>query len=408
VTRSTAGRTLLLGVLAAGWAAAAWFLWQSRVPGSLHLPRLDEHDYFTAAQLRASASFSRVEVLIWLLGIVVQVVVLALYAWRGHRFMRESAAGPIGSGMLLGMLGFAILWLAEVPVSVLELWWQRRHDLSSVGYVEYVFGNWFALGGEFVFLCLALLIVMGFARLLGEHWWLPAAPVFVGIALLFVFVYPYLTPTHGLDDPRLRASAQRFEKIEHVEHTPVVVQDVRDVTSLPNAEAMGVGPSRRVVLWDTLVDGPYTYRELEVVLAHELGHLSRNHIWKGVGWYALFAFPGTFLIAQAVRRRGGMARPEAVPLSVLVLVVLGLLATPIDNVISRHREAEADWMSLLTTRDPAAAKQLFRDFVPATLSDPNPGTFEYVLLETHPTIMQRIEMAEAWRRRYATSAAQSP
>ena len=404
MSRSTAGRALALAALAGGWAAASWFLWQSRVPGSLHLPRLDEHEFFSAAQLRASASFSRIELLFWVLGVAVQVVVLALYAWRGHRFMRESAAGPLGTGMLLGMLGFAILWLAQLPVSVLDLWWQRRHDLTTLGYFESVFGGWFALGGEFVFLCLALAIVMGFARALGDHWWAPAAPVFIGLALLFAFIYPYLTPTHRLEDPQLRASTQRFEKIEHVEHTPVVVQDMRDVTSMPNAEAMGLGPSRRVVLWDTLVDGPFSNRQLEAVVAHELGHLARNHIWKSLGWYALFAFPGAYLIARAARRRGGMARPEAVPLSLLVLVVLSLVASPVENVISRHMEAEADWMSLQTTRDPVAAKQLFRRFVPTTLSEPNPGTFEYVALETHPTIMQRIAMAEA----YATSAAQSP
>jgi Zn-dependent protease with chaperone function len=67
-------------------------------------------------------------------------------------------------------------------------------------------------------------------------------------------------------------------------------------------------------------------------------------------------------------------------------------------------EAEADWMSLRTTQDPVAAKQLFRRFVPTTLSEPDPNTFEYLVRETHPTIMQRIAMADA----YATSAAQSP
>jgi STE24 endopeptidase len=407
VSRATAWRALLLAALAGIWAAAAWFLWQTRVPGSLHLPHLDEHDYFSARQLDDAASFSRVAGLLWLLGVVVQVVVLALYAWRGDRFTRESAAGPLGTGMLLGMLGFAILWLAELPVSVLDLWWQRRHDLSRIGYAEYLFGNWFALGGEFLFLCLALLVVMGFARLIGDRWWVPAAPFFAGLALLFTFVYPYLISTDRLDDPGLRAAAQRYERIEGVAHTPVDVENVHDATSLPNAEAVGFGPSRRVVLWDTLVYGPFTDRQIHVVIAHEIGHLARKHLWKGVAWYALFAFPGAFLIARAVRRRGGMARPEAVPLSLLVLVVLGLLAAPIQNVVTRHMEAEADWMSLQTTRDPAAAKGLFRQFVPSTLSEPNPSTLEYVVLENHPTIMQRIAMAEAWRH-YATSAAQSP
>jgi STE24 endopeptidase len=340
-------------------------------------------------------------------GTLVQVLVLAGYAARGHRFMRESAAGPIGTGMLLGMLGFAILWLAELPFTVLGLWWQRRHHLTSVGYVESVFGNWLALGGEFLFLCLALLIVMGLARLLGDRWWLPAAPAFVGLATLFAFVTPYLLSTHRLHDERLRADAVRLERLEHVEHTPVVVQSVHDVTSLPNAESAGLGPSRRVIVWDTMLDGRFSHRELDVVLAHEFGHLTRNHIWKDVGWYALFAFPGTFLIARIVRPRGGMRRPEAVPLSLLALVVLGLLALPLQNVITRHQEAEADWLALQTTRDPAAARQLFREFVPATYDEPDPSVLDYVLRENHPTIMQRISMTEAWRR-YATSAAQSP
>ena len=400
-------RAVVLAVLAAIWSVSAWLLWRSKVPGSLHLPHLDERKYFSAAQLHATASFSRVAGLLWVGGLIVQVLVLAVYAERGHRLTRESAAGPIGTGMLLGMLGFAILWFAELPFTVLDLWWQRRHHLSGVGYVTAVFGNWFALGGEFLFLSLALLIVMGCARLVGHRWWLPAAPLFVGLATLFAFITPYLLQTHRLDDPQLAAAAVRLEQKENVSHTPVVVQNVHDVTSLPNAESTGLGPSRRVIVWDTMLDGRFSERELDVVLAHEFGHLSRNHIWKDVGWYALFAFPGAFLIARAVRGRGGMAVPEAVPLALLMLVVLNLLALPVQNVITRHQESEADWLALQTTRDPVAARHLFERFVPTTYDEPNPGFLDYVLQENHPTIMQRIAMTVAWQR-YATSAAQSP
>ena len=210
---------------------------------------------------------------------------------------------------------------------------------------------------------------------------------------------PYLLGTHPLRDPVLLRQARALERIEHVQHTPIVVQPVRSVRSLPNAEATGLGPSRRVVLWDTLIDGRFTNRELRVVIAHELGHLARNHIWKDVGWYALFAFPGAYLIARATRRRGGMGQPEAVPLALLVLVVLGLLALPLQNAISRHMEAEADWMALRTTHDPTAAIGLFRRFVPTTLDEPAPSTWEYLVLENHPTIAQRIAMAQAWRLR---------
>jgi STE24 endopeptidase len=397
MTPRLAARGVLLVALAAVWALSAYLLWQTKVPSSLHLPHLDPRTYFTAAQLRATASFSRVNDLIFWGTTLAQIAALAVYARWGIRWARESAAGPIGTGMLLGMLGFALVWAVELPFGVLDLWWQKRHHLSSVGYVSYLFGGWFSLGGQFVFLCFALAIVMGFARKLGERWWIAAAPAFVGLVLLFAFISPYLTPTHRLHNAALRAVATRLEAEEHVGHVPIDVETVRDVTSLPNAEAMGIGPSRRVVLWDTLVDGRFSRPELTIVIAHELGHLARNHIWKAVGWYALFAFPGAFLIARATRRRGGMGQAEAVPLALLVFVVLGLLALPLENAISRHREAEADWMALRTTHDPAAATALFRRFVPATLDEPSPSTIDYLLLENHPTIMQRIAMAQAWR-----------
>lgn len=399
MTRGTAARAVAFALLAAVWATGAWLLWRSSVVPSLRLPHLDEHRYFSASELRRTASFGRFSVVDWVLTTLAELAALAVYARRGARFARESAAGRLGTGMLLGMIGFALVWAAQLPFGVADLWWQRRHHLTHVGYVTQIFGNWLALGGQFVFLCLALAIVMGLARKLPGLWWVAAAPFFVGLALLFAFLNPYLLTTHPLRDPQLSAASVRLERIEHVRHIPIVVEDVHDVTSLPNAEATGLGPSRRVVLWDTLVRD-FTPREVTVVIAHELGHLAHDHIWKDIGWYALFAFPGTFLIARATRRRGGMARPEAVPLSLFVLVALSLLALPAQNAISRHMEAEADWAALEATHDPAGATALFRRFVPTTLGEPNPSSFEYVLLENHPTIMQRIAMAEAWRSRH--------
>ena len=395
-------------MLAALWAFAAWYLWRSAVPSSLRLPRLNERNFFSAAQIKEAASFQRVSGLLWLGGVVVELSVFALYAWRGARFAKESAAGPLGTGMLLGMLGFALLWLAELPFGVANLWWDRRHGLAHGSYWSAIFGGWLALGGKFVFLCAALAIVMGLARRVGERWWVLAAPAFVALAAAFAFVSPYLVSTHALRDQALRGAVRQLEQREHLGSIPVVVENVSANTSLPNAEAMGIGPSRRVVLWDTLVNGPFSKGAVRVVIAHELGHVKANHVLRSIGWFALFAFPGTFLIARFTRRRGGMGRPEAVPLGLFALVVLTLAATPLENAISRHVEAEADWRALQATRDPAAAAALFREFVPTTLSEPNAPLWDYVMLENHPTIMQRLAMVQAWRARYATSAAQLP
>ncbi|MEP7335786.1 MAG: M48 family metalloprotease [Actinomycetota bacterium] len=386
--------------LAAAWAVGAVLLWHSSVPG-LQLQHLDPRAYFSAQELRDAASYARGARWLWVLTTIAQLAALAVFARFGVRWARESAAGRMGTGMLLGMLGFALVWAVQLPFSVLEVWWARHSGLTTVSYAQVTIGNWLALGGKFVFLCFALAIVMGLAGKVGDWWWLPAAPCFVGLALLFSFVTPYLLGGQRLESPELRAATVRLERIEHVRHVPVKV-----VTGMnePNAVATGLGPSRRVFLWDTIIEPPFTQREVEVVIAHELGHLAHNHIWRSVGWYALFAFPGAFLIAAGTRRRGGMRVPEAVPFSLLVLVALNLVAQPLQNVVTRHMEAEADWSALRATHDPKAAQALFETFVPTTLSEPDPPTWDYVMLENHPTIMQRIEMAKA----YAASDAQSP
>src|SRR5437588_854227 len=160
-----------------------------------------------------------------------------------------------------------------------------------------------------------------------------------------------------------------------------------------------LGPSRHVILWNTLLDGRFTRGEKDAVIAHELGHVRSRHIIKGIGWAALVVLPTLWLLALATRRRGGVGDPANLPFALLVLVVLGLLTAPFQNAISRRYESEADWRSLNATRDPASARKLFQSFERTSLENPNPPLWDYLWLEDHPTLMQRIAMAERWRER---------
>ena len=215
-----------------------------------------------------------------------------------------------------------------------------------------------------------------------------------------MFVGPYLyTGLERPDDPGLVARYDRLQRAEGLHGIPLRVESVSEETSQANAFAFGVGPSRRVVVWDTLLDGRFSPNEVDVVLAHELGHHSGDHIAKAIGWFAIFALPGALVLMLATRRRGGMGDPRAVPLALLVAAAWTLVTTPAQNVVSRRAEAEADWKALQTTRDPKAARGLFREFAVTSLGDPSPPTWAYVLLETHPTLAQRVAMADAWAAR---------
>ncbi|MDX6481406.1 MAG: hypothetical protein QOG85_1916, partial [Gaiellaceae bacterium] len=178
--------------LAAVWAVAAWLLWRSSLP-AYDLPHLSARAVFPAGALSAARHYSSVARLFWLGATLTQLAVLGVYSRYGIRWMKESAAGPVGTGMLLGMIGFSFVWAAEVPFEVLGVWWRHRNGLPG-SYLEATVGNWLLLSSQFIALCVALGVAMNLARIrrIGDRWWLPAAPVFVGITLLLAFVTPWL------------------------------------------------------------------------------------------------------------------------------------------------------------------------------------------------------------------------
>jgi STE24 endopeptidase len=387
--------------LAGGWLFAAIRLWRTSVPGDLTLPDLDPGRYFSQAELDRVASYQAFLRVDQLLAALATLVALGLYAARGARLARESAAGRIGTGMLLGMLGLGFVWLAQFPFGLAALWWQRDHDIASPDYLTWAVDSFLSAGGQFLFISLALLIVMALAGVWRRRWWIPAAPALIAVGLLFAFLQPYLIP--GLDpvrDPQVAADARRLAAREGVSGTPVRVQDTQGMGGGPNAEATGLGPSRRVILWDTLLTS-FRPAEVRVVLAHEFAHLSRHHILKTFAWMALIALPLAFAVAVATRRRGGLFEPTAVPVAIFTVTALLLVMSPLQHAFFQRLEAEADWVALQTTREPEATKELFRGFTRVALAQPDPPEWADLLTSDHPSIMERIEMAQAWRARHS-------
>jgi len=385
---------------AALWLWAAHALWKSTPLPALQLEHFDPGSFFSSSFLDRSSSYELFLAIDGLLSSLALVAVLAVYAWRGQALVRESAAGRVGTGMLLAMLGFALVWLAQLPFGLAAVWWEHRHGVSHQGYMQWLIFSFLNLGSVFVFVCVAVGIAMGLAGVMRRWWWLAATPIFVALTLLFTFLSPYLVPdTSPVDSSTLRAEARALERIEGTPEARLEVQDVHRFTDAPNAMSTGLGPSRTVILWDTLLDGGFDRSQVRFVLAHEVGHLAHDDPLRGVGWAALFLLPVMGLIALATRGRGGLARPEAVPVALLVLVVLQLLLAPVHNVISRHIEAAADWAALEATHDPAADRGAMRQLTTKSLGDPDPPGWAYLLYQDHPTAMQRIEMAAAWEAR---------
>jgi STE24 endopeptidase len=243
---------------------------------------------------------------------------------------------------------------------------------------------------------------MALARWLGERWWIPGAAIFVALVAFFSWVAPILPGDDGdVDDPALEQRYALLAGAAGQADVPLRLQVVSGETSQANAFAWGIAGTREIVLWDTLLDGRFSDAEVDVVLAHELAHHAGDHLREAIAWFALLALPSAWLLMRLTRRRGGMGEAAAVPLALLVAAALQLALSPAQSAISRANEREADWRALEATRDPDAARALFVGFSEASLGDPSPPRWSTLLLSSHPTLEDRVRMAEAWRRAQA-------
>jgi STE24 endopeptidase len=404
-------RILALPAAAVLWLLAAAVLWRTEVPANLSLPALDPRAEFATDQLAEAAAYARVPRGLWIGSTLAQLVVLGLLSFLGPRLAERFSGGPVRRGLQILVFVLVALWLVRLPFAAAGHWWRRRHGLSRQDYLDWLTAPWLEVAASAISACVALASAMLLARRLGQRWGLAGAPLVAALAALVVLTQPLvLAPRlEPLDDARLTAQIRDLAARLGVKPLAVEVKDASERTTTANAEVAGIGPTRRVVLWDTLLDGRFTRGEIRFVAAHELAHVGRLHLWKGLAWFALLALPCAFLIAEVTRRRGGMGQPSAVPLAVLTVIVLQLALLPLANAISRRYEAEADWLALEATGDPEAARRLERRFSETSLADPDPPTWSYVLRSTHPSLLERIAMARAWeaRRRPVESQAGS-
>jgi STE24 endopeptidase len=400
----TATRMVRVATLAVGgvvWVLAAAVLWRTTVPDDLRLPSLDERSIFGAELIRDAQRYERFLDLNWLVGTIAGLGALVWMARRGPRFAHSLRLGAVNAGIVAGAVTLTVVWAVSLPFGVATEWWQRRHGISTESYGAVLGLAWAGLLVTILVGFVVLAGLLGLAKKLGGWWWAAAGPLLVALFTSLQLAVPYVLSidTHRLQDRELAAQIRELERREDAGNPAVREETVSDETTAANAYSAGIGPSERVIFWDTLLDGRFSDHEVRFVAAHELAHLARNHILKSIGWFALFIVPILGAAAFFTERRGGLRDPGLVPLALLVIVAAQLVSLPLRNAITRRYEAEADWVALDATRDPAAARGLFRQFADTSLQDPTPPWWVHVMLEDHPSVLARIEQAVAWKAR---------
>jgi STE24 endopeptidase len=183
-----------------------------------------------------------------------------------------------------------------------------------------------------------------------------------------------------------------------VEVGEVLRVDASRRTTAINAYVGGLGHTKRVVLYDNLIED-YPPAQVRSVVAHELAHVKHRDIPRGLLWVAIVAPAGMLLVQLLTERIAGReGGPAALPALAFAIAVVSFGLTCAGNSLSRTVEGRADAFALELTREPEAFTALERSLALRNLSDPDPPRLLHLLFGTHPTAKERIGYGEAFER----------
>jgi Zn-dependent protease with chaperone function len=383
-------------VVAVAAAAAATFLLRPR--GVIEPVPVEAQQYFTASQLDRAEDFRSVQRLLGLAGLGIGIGTLALLAWRQPRsLIARLERRPLLGGAAAGAAISLVLVVTGLPINA----WMRARALD-VGLATQSWPDWAvdvvkAAGIGAVTAAVGGLVAMALVRRFPRRWWAPAALLVLVYGVVTIWLYPIvIDPVFNRFD-RLPQGKLRSEVLELADRAGVDVGQVYRVdasrrTSAANAYVIGLGHSKRVVLYDNLIDD-FSPGEVRTVVAHELGHQKHDDLLRGLAWLAIVAPAGTFLVqalAERARPRGRLGTPAALPAIALSIAVVSLGLGCASNVLSRKVEASADSFALRLTRDPEDFIGFQRRISVQNVGDPDPPGWYQALFGTHPTTLERI------------------
>lgn len=381
-------------------ALAAWLVPWHPVPGGTPGPA-DPRSLFTPEEVRRGEDYARwARVWSWssLAVSLLVACVLGLGPW-GARLVGR-LRGWWWVRVVLAVAALALIGrVLTLPFAVLLRRHALEHGLSRQpwsGFAVDVVKN--ELVG-IVATSIVLVVLIACARRWTRAWPAVAGALLGALVLAGSFVYPVVIEPlfnsfTSLSEGSLRTEVLDLAAREDVPVDDVLVADASRRTTTLNAYVSGFGGTRRVVLYDNLVEDVPRDQALSVV-AHELAHARHDDVLTGSLLGAAGAVLGAGLLGLLVgRRRPEMADPAVVPLVLALLAVGTLLASPVENGISRQIETRADVDALETTQDPEAFIGVQRQLALHAQTDLTPPAWSHFWFGSHPTTLTRIAIAQ--------------
>jgi STE24 endopeptidase len=385
---------------------------------ALHTPDIsrEQHAQLDAERQQQAREYARLRRRLSFVDMGISAVgILVLFVFGLDIWLRNLLSGlswqPVHGWFVLQVPCYLLILMLVYTLVTAPLSYYSGFVLSHrYGLSTMTLGAWirdqfksFALG--LVFELLAITFIYLLLAIQPSLWWLEVGVVLLLFSVIManlapVLLLPLFYKFSPLPDGELKQRLVALADRAHTRIQGVFTMKMSDKTTAANAALMGLGNTRRVVLGDTMLDR-YTPDEIEVVLAHELGHHVHADIWKLIASQSLLTLVGLYLFnivlhAVVATRYLGLSDPATIPLLLVLTGIFGLLIMPLTNGYSRHVEYRADEYALQSTSKIAAFKSAMTRLANQNLAELEPSPLVETLFYDHPSIGKRLRHADAF------------
>ncbi len=363
----------------------------------------ESHYEWDPEKRRKAKAYSRVKLLSGAVNrIIVPVAFLLFFFILGGGELLRGFTGPLGAPLAI-IVVLTLLNIVEFPLGFYSGYvYEHRYGLS-----RHTPGSWFRdyLKGLLIGYAFSVPVLWAVYFLMGfQYWWLWAAGLYFFVQVFMgtiypVIIFPFFYKTKPFRNSRLNKKLLEMGRKAGVSLSSVEVGKESEKSVKANAFFAGMGRTRKIVLFDTLLDN-FTEDEVETVIGHELGHCVHRDVWKGIALETVLLFPVFYVIHIVLSSAPGLewvGDLAGLPLFLLAFDVLEALLMPMENWFSRRWEARADLFGLEMSRKPEAQISTEKRLADQALTDNSPHPLVEWWFYTHPSADRRIRMAGKWK-----------
>ncbi|MFP3122227.1 M48 family metallopeptidase [Ectobacillus funiculus] len=395
-----------------------WYLFygtSADIPEAYKGTSADPATFMNARELMLSQEFSRTKYLLFFLATPFEWLVLFLILVLGISKRFEDSAKLI-TRLRVGQVAIYFFYLSLVTtVLALPFKWMGYQVSKSYGISTQTLASWFKdividFWVNFGIMLLVVATLMWLIQKSEKRWWFHAWALSVPFTIFLTFIQPVvLDPLYNdfqpLQNQELKQKILSLASEADIPADNVYEVNMSEKTKSLNAYVTGIGSNSRIVLWDTTLK-QLSENEILFIMAHEMAHYVKKHIYWAVASSIAISFVGLYLIHRILQfiiaKWGGvlnirtLASLSVLPLFFLVSSVLSFAVSPAENYVSRMEERVSDQYAMEMTEDKKAAVETFQDLSKTSLSQVNPPGLVKLFLYTHPTMLERITYLEEY------------